>query len=228
MPGQLVLHAYSQPPSRVYPALFPTAPAANDSLQSWLDHAQCHILLNASQRAHHQQWQRQLAAQHVQWHFGRATWCQQLPTHSDQPQRWIAMTDDRAYWLVMDWQPAATGLDFTYHALDGTPQGGNNLQHFFSQAVASCPAPSILSLPTNGPEQQCPQIMPYTSLLADWVMAQWMFPESQYPLLNVVGSLYRLYDIQQRYAHGEIAGQAVLLEIEDSPLAGLVSVRWVR
>ncbi|WKE65731.1 hypothetical protein PVT67_00295 [Gallaecimonas kandeliae] len=203
----------------------PQEPATLAGWQQALLEGQTWLLLPQDERPRQAQWQ---AWGQVNLQFGRAglAWVLAQLDKAKAPARLLALAPKRPAWLAIDWTPAASGLRLEHLALDGQPQGQLDLGALLEKGQAACPRPALLSCPGMGREADLGWLWPCLGKLGDWSQAQWQFAEASLGELDVVGSLYRLWQLHQDFMEGALPGKAVTLELDSSPMAALAVLGW--
>lgn len=129
--------------------------------------------------------------------------------------------------VVLEWTPAEEGMEFEFTCMDGRLDGKTDVGALLLAGQEVVSAPEVMVCPgTDGNDLE--RLLPFMSQLGGWSgpEVRWEFPEAAIGRLGVAGGLYSLAWLESGYRLGDFSGPAILLELDDSPLAGLAVVSW--
>ena len=124
--------------------------------------------------------------------------------------------------LRLELVPDASGLMIHWGLVDGRPGRPTELSALLQEAQEVAPVPEVLIMPGTGGDD-LRRLIRDLSALEHWVDqgVRWEFAEARIGPMGAVGSLFNRYWLQEGYRLGEWQGQAVIVDVDNSPLAGL-------
>lgn len=130
--------------------------------------------------------------------------------------------------LTLDWTPAHHGLGFELNQMDGRLDGKTDVGALLELGRSTLPQPEVLFCPGTGSDGYLERLLPFFSALGPWSAQEvrWEFAEAAVGRLGVVGSLFNWAWLEAGYRLGDWAGPCAVLELDESPLAGLSVVNW--
>ncbi|TVP58432.1 MAG: hypothetical protein EA349_04645 [Halomonadaceae bacterium] len=129
--------------------------------------------------------------------------------------------------MVLEWTPAPFGIHFLRNLVDGRLDGKTDVGALIDQGREVAPHPEILICPGfSGDDLE--RLLPFLRHLGSWAapVVRWEFAESLLGPLGVVGSLYNWAWLETGYRLSDWQGQAVVLDMDQSPLVGLSVIHW--
>ena len=130
--------------------------------------------------------------------------------------------------LVLDWTPAEHGLAFELSRMDGRLDGKTDIGALLAVGRNTLAQPEVLFCPGIGADGYLERLLPFFSELGLWASSEvrWEFAEADLGRLGVVGSLFNWAWLVAGYRLGDWAGPIAVIELDESPLAGLSIVNW--
>lgn len=128
--------------------------------------------------------------------------------------------------MAVDMTPAEQGLVFELTELDGRLDGKTDVGALIALGQDVTRRPEALFCPGNSGDD-VERLLPFLGQLGEWAGpdVRWEFPEAPLGYLGVVGSLFTWAWVEAGYRLGDYQAPLVLLEMDKSPLVGLVVVR---
>lgn len=144
---------------------------------------------------------------------------------SPRPGRIIAAVSGGV--LALDITPASTGIAVSDLLADGRWDANPDFAPLISKARQLCPRPALMLLPGSGADGYLQRLMPFFGNMAGWTGSDvnWQFAEAGMNL-EMAGALYSWAWMAQGLAWGQWQGDAVVVELDNSPMMGVAIVRW--
>ncbi|WP_050657880.1 hypothetical protein [Gallaecimonas pentaromativorans] len=129
--------------------------------------------------------------------------------------------------LALDITPAAEGIVCRELLMDGRWDANPDFGPVLRRARQHCPQPAAVLMPGSGADNRLERLMPFFGEMAGWTGSDvpWQFAEAGMAL-ETAGALFTWAWMAQGLAWGQWQGDAVVVELDDSPMMGLAVVRW--
>lgn len=205
-------------------------------LRPWLDPGlPTWVILPYSERTHRAWWQGRLS-DGAELGFGRASVALALSqlNRLAAPGRIIAVNRPAANEpgieavMALDWGPADHGLAFELTQMDGRLDGKTDVGALLELGRNTVHQPEVLFCPGTAGDGYIERLLPFLGALGPWAAQEvrWEFAEAPLGRLGVVGSLFSWAWLEAGYRLGEWQDPCAVIELDDSPLAGLSVVSW--